>query len=206
MVVGFGLALLAAHPPPPSFYNCSSQPKSAFEPVTLTSKQKTVTLTMIAYGATATHLVVKDRAGGDRDVLLGWDDATQYCANAQHTYFGATIGRVANRIANCSFALGGKDYATSCNEKDYDTLHGGVVGWDRRVWEAVARTSSSVTWRYRSPAGEMGFPGAVDVNVTHSIGDDGAWSIAYSAAADERTVTSRESRTRNLLIPRPPAC
>ena len=181
---------LAADPPPPSFFNCSSQPKDAFTPVTLTNAKQTVKATMIAYGATVTHLLVKDRAGADRDVLLGWDDATQYCANAEHTYFGATIGRVANRIANCSFLLGGQQYATSCNEKDFDTLHGGVVGWDRRVWEAVARNSSSVTWRYRSPAGEMGFPGAVEVNVTHSISDADEWSIVYSATADARTVVS----------------
>ena len=174
------------HSMPPSFFNCSAQPASAFAPVTLTNGD--VTATMIAYGATMTHLLVKDSDGEKRDVLLGWDDATQYCANAEHTYFGATIGRVANRIAGCAFDLGGKTYKISCNEKDFDTLHGGVVGFDRRVWAAIAQTASSVTWQYTSPDGEMGFPGAVEINVTHSIRADNTWSIEYSATSDAETV------------------
>lgn len=186
--------------PPPSFFNCSSQPADAFTPVSLTNARGTIKATMIAYGATMTHLLVQDRAGAERDVLLGFDDPTQYCANAEHPYFGATIGRVANRIANCSFSLGGKQYALSCNEKDFDTLHGGIVGFDRRAWEAVARNSSSVTWRYRSPAGEMGFPGSVDVNVTHTITEEGAWAIEYSATSDAPTVlamTNHACKTSN---------
>lgn len=179
---------VASSAPPPSFFNCSTQPADAFKPINLTNKQRSITATMIPYGATITHLYVKDRTGVDRDVLLGWDDATQYCSNPQHTYFGATIGRVANRIANCSFTLDGTLYPVSCNEKDFDTLHGGVIGWDRRVWTPAEQTSSSVTWQYKSPAGEMGFPGSITVNVTHSISDAGAWSIEYSATSDALTV------------------
>ena len=169
-------------------FNCNRQPASAFRPVNLTNARGTVKATMIPPCATMTHLVVKDGAGTERDVLLGWDDPTQYCSNPQHTYFGATIGRVANRIADCSFVLDGVEYTLSCNEKNFDTLHGGVIGWDRRVWAAVARTSSSVTWQYHSADGEMGFPGAVTVNVTHSLSDDGTWSIEYSATSDATTV------------------
>jgi aldose 1-epimerase len=105
-----------------------------------------MTATMIAYGATMTHLLVPNKMGTMSDVILGWDDLTQYCANAQHTYFGATIGRIANRVAKCEFPLNGKTYKLSCNEKDFDTLHGGIVGFDRRVWTSVAMNSSSVTW------------------------------------------------------------
>jgi len=164
----------------PTQFNCSTQPTSAYEPVLLCNDNK-MCLTMIAYGATATHLYVPDTNRILRDVILGWDDATQYCSNPQHTYFGATIGRVANRIANCSFDLGGKRYNLTCNDKGYDTLHGGIVGFDRRVWTAMNQTRSSVTWFYHSPDGEMGFPGALDIFVTHTITPESEWKIDYRA-------------------------
>lgn len=160
-------AAASGAPPPPSFWNCTTLPRAAFEPVTLTNTQRTITAKMIPYGATITHLLVKDRAGADRDILLGWDDPTEYCSNPQHGYFGATIGRVANRIANCSFKLDGKDFPLSCNEGNgYDTLHGGLVGWDRRVWTPLDQTKASVTWQYRSPAGEMGAVAGLDFTST----------------------------------------
>jgi len=179
------LVSVGADGPPPSFFNCSSQPEGAFTPVVL-KNSKGMEATMIPYGATITHLVVPDAWGGMRDVLLGWDDAIQYCSNPSHTYFGATIGRIANRIAGCSFELDGQLYNLSCNEKDYDTLHGGVVGWDRQVWTLLHQNSSSVTWRYSSLDGEMGFPGDVLVLVTHTITEDNEWSIKYEAAAGDK--------------------
>jgi len=174
---------------PPAFYNCSEQPVSAFEPVVL-KNSKGMTGTMIAYGATMTHLMVPNKMGTMSDVLLGWDDASQYCANAEHTYFGATIGRVANRIKNCQFPLDGAVYNVSCNEKNYDTLHGGVVGFDRRVWTAIHQNASSVTWAYLSPDGEMGFPGELWVNVTHTINEDNTWVISYSGKTQTQTVVA----------------
>jgi aldose 1-epimerase len=178
----------APPPPPPSFFNCSEQGADAFAPVQLTNAKGTLRATMIAYGATMTHLFVHDHTSVPRDVILGWDDATQYCANAEHTYFGATIGRVANRVAKCELPFKGKVYPLSCNEKGWDTIHGGVVGFDRVTWKVVAQRSSSVTWQHTSPDGAMGFPGEVTINVTHTIGDDDSWTIEYSAAADADTV------------------
>ena len=183
MVTVFATAVMAMALPP-SFYNCTEQGPTAFAPVTI-SNSHGMSATMIAYGATMTHLMVPDRAGTSRDVVLGWDDLTQYCANPEHTYFGATIGRVANRVANCSFDLGGKTYKLSCNEKGYDTLHGGAVGFDRRVWTASQQSSSSVTWNYFSPDGEMGFPGSVNISVTHAITEDNEWKIQYHAVAGD---------------------
>lgn len=92
--------------------------------------------TFIPYGATCTHLVVPDKHGAKRDIILGWDDAINYCAvtgrtqaaaAAEHTYFGATIGRIANRIEKGTFSVAGKTYHTPLNDHGYDTLHGGWV-------------------------------------------------------------------------------
>merc|ERR1712216_223247 len=91
---------LAMADPPPSFFNCSEQGPDAFRPVLL-KNSKGMSGTMIAYG----------------DVLLGWDDLSQYCSNPQHTYFGATICRIANRIKKCRFDFHNQTYKTSCNEK-----------------------------------------------------------------------------------------
>jgi aldose 1-epimerase len=137
-----------------------------------------------------THLMVKNKMGPMSDVLLGWDNPTEYCANAEHTYFGATIGRVANRIKNCEFPLNGKTYKLSCNDRNYDTCHGGIVGFDRRIWTAVHQNASSVTWSYTSPDGEMGFPGVLHVNVTHTITENSVWAITYSAVTDSATVVA----------------
>lgn len=186
LLIPSALVVSALGDPLPSFFNCSSQPANAFEPLTL-KNSKGMEATMIAYGATMTHLLVPDASDVKRDVLLGWDDRSQYCANAEHTYFGATIGRIANRVAECSFELGGQKYDLSCNEKEFDTLHGGVVGYDRRVWTAVAQSSSSVTWSYFSPDGDMGFPGDLSVNVTHTITEANEWTIEYSALAGDRS-------------------
>ena len=169
--------------------HCSSQPAGAFTPITLTNSRGTLTATMIPYGATTTHLVYKKHESAQGlDVLLGWDDPTQYCSNPQHPYFGATIGRVANRVADCSLPLDGATYHLSCNERQFDTLHGGQIGWDRRGWTGIRRSRASVTWHYHSPDGDMGFPAAVDVNVTFTVTETDEWTIEYGATSDANTV------------------
>lgn len=182
--------------PSPSFFNCSKQETNAFTPVVIKNSHG-MSGTMIAYGATMTHLIVPNYLGGKSDVILGWDDLTQYCRNHEHTYFGATIGRIANRIKKCEFPLSGRVYKVSCNEKGdakgqngYDTLHGGVLGFDRRVWSVTAQSSSSVTWSYHSPDGEMGFPGDLHINVTHSITEENEWTIEYRGSTTTETVVA----------------
>eukprot|EP00929_Paragymnodinium_shiwhaense_P113535 TRINITY_DN81817_c0_g1_i1.p1 TRINITY_DN81817_c0_g1~~TRINITY_DN81817_c0_g1_i1.p1 ORF type:complete len:404 (+),score=29.92 TRINITY_DN81817_c0_g1_i1:264-1475(+) len=151
---------------------------------------KGMTGEMIAYGATMTHLFVPNKFGGVSDVILGCDRPEEYCENPEHTYFGATIGRVANRIAMCEFLLDGRSYNLPCNERGFDTLHSGPIGLDRRVWKMAARSNASVTWSYFSPDGEMGFPGNLHLNVTHTITEDNVWDIQYTAITDRRTLVA----------------
>jgi aldose 1-epimerase len=155
--------------------------------------------TFIPYGATITHLVVPDKEGTKRDVILGWDDPINYCAVtgrtqdaalAEHTYFGATIGRIANRIAKGTFKVDGKTYHTPLNDHSYDTLHGGWVGFDRHIWTITHRSETSVTWSTVSPDGEMGFPGNLEVNVTHTITEENEWKLDYSAKTDATTIVA----------------
>lgn len=180
--------LIGAGPPD---YHCDQQPAGAYDPIHIRNAAGTLEATFIRYGGTLTHLVHKGSAAvGPIDVVLGWDDARQYCASPMHTYFGATVGRVANRIANGTFEFEGHKYVLDRNEKDYDTLHGGWQGFDRRVFDVVHLSDSSVTLSYVSFDGEEGFPGTLQVRVTHSISDDGTWQLQYRAVADRDTVVS----------------
>ena len=162
------LLLVSASSQAPPF-NCTSQPPGAFTPVELRSPSGLLRLSFLPYGGTVQRLILADPARGiETDVVLGFDDATQYCANAVHPYFGAIIGRVANRIAGGSFSLDGKTYTTPVNEPaGGDTLHGGWVGFDRHVWAVeLAPGGAAATLRRTSADGEQGFPGALDVAVT----------------------------------------
>ena len=175
-------------------YNCSSQPPGAFEPVELANTAGTLRLSFLPYGGVVQRIIY---AGVD--VVLGFDDPVQYCANAIHPYFGALIGRVANRI-NGSFSLAGATVTTPENEAwpggGGDTLHGGWVGWDRRVWSVErAPGGAAATLRLESADGDEGFPGAVSAAVTYSIADDDSWSIAYEATAHADTVIALTQHT-----------
>ncbi len=135
------------------------------------------------YGGIVTELHVPDRDGHCGNVVLGFDSLKPYVA--EHPYFGAIIGRVANRIGGAAFELEGKNYQLAANDKS-NTLHGGKVGFNRVVWDAQM-DSSTLRLRYHSPDGEEGFPGALDVTVCYMLTDDNALRIEYQAASDHLT-------------------
>ena len=182
---------LAQPPPPPPDWGCDALAAAgAFDSVTLFSPSGALSLTFIPYGGTVQSIRVPGGGGRPVDVLLGFDDASQYCrgeiGNAGHPYFGALIGRVANRISRGSFSLDGVEVHTPINEPPptggNDTLHGGTFGYDRRVWAVTRLNASAARLSYASPDGEMGFPGSLDVQVTYTL-TEGAWEILYEGTA-----------------------
>lgn len=149
------------------------------------------TAKIITYGGIITELWVPDRNGKPGDVVLGFDDLKGY-TSGPHPYFGAIIGRVANRIAKGKFTLDGKQYTLATNGGP-NTLHGGNVGFDRRVWKAEPFSdahSASVRLSYLSPDGEENFPGNLSVTVVYSLIDDNALKIEYRATTDEPTLVN----------------
>ncbi len=117
-----------------------------------------VTAKVMTYGAILTELDVPDRDGKPADVVLGFDDLKGYLAG--HPYFGATVGRFANRIARGEFTLDGKTYTLAKNNGP-NTLHGGLKGFDKVVWDAEELSTTdgpSVRFSYLSPDGEEGLP------------------------------------------------
>jgi len=138
----------------------------------------------ISLGGIVRELHVPDRAGQTADVVLGFDELGGY--EAGHPYFGCITGRVANRIAKGKFTLNGTIYSLATNNGP-NHLHGGKEGFDKRVWAGEIISGNAVRFRYRSPDGEEGYPGNLDVCVTYTLTDDNAWRIDYEATTDQPT-------------------
>ena len=116
------------------------------------------------FGARLVQLWAPDREGALADIVLGHDRAEDYLTYP--TYFGATCGRYANRIAHGRFVLDGVAYQLDCNE-GVNHLHGGRAGFDRKTWDVVSHDSSHIEMRAESPDGEMGYPGACAAQVIY---------------------------------------
>ena len=146
---------------------------------------------LISWGATVQSLHVPDRAGTIADVVLGYGAIADYVDHPQ--FFGATIGRCANRIADGRFILDGRAYEVPVTDGG-NALHGGVSGFDARVWEVAEPSGperpARVTFRRTSPDGEEGFPGTLQVEVTYSLGDDNTLTLDYTATSDAPTVVN----------------
>jgi aldose 1-epimerase len=145
-------------------------------------------LHVITLGGTVTALRVPDRAGHLTDVVLGFD-RLEACLSG-HMYFGALIGRVAGRTPQGRFTIDGQTYQLACNNGP-NHLHGGRVGFDRRLWTArpVARPDGADSLRltYRSPDGEEGYPGNVDLAVTCTLTAANEFIIETEATVDRAT-------------------
>jgi aldose 1-epimerase len=145
-------------------------------------------LEVITLGGIVTRLLAPGRDGTLDDVVLGFNSLDPYLAG--HPYFGAIAGRVAGRIAGAAFTLENRCYQLARNDPP-NHLHGGVAGFDKRVWKAApvecVDGAPSLRLTYRSPDGEEGYPGNVDVAVTYTVTDGNAFLIETEAASDRTT-------------------
>ncbi|MGV9895589.1 aldose epimerase family protein [Streptomyces tendae] len=144
-----------------------------------------VRVRVLSYGGIVQSAEVPDRDGNTADVVLGFADLDGYVAHPE-PYFGALVGRYANRIAGGRFPLDGRTYALAPNEGP-NTLHGGERGFDKRVWD-VAEVEEGVRLSRVSPHGEEGFPGRLEMSVTYTLDGSGALRIVYEAVTDAPTV------------------
>ncbi|KAF2258161.1 galactose mutarotase-like protein [Lojkania enalia] len=137
----------------------------------------------IPYGASITNLFINDTHGIERDIVLGFDNASHYSIDPFHPHLGGVPGRYANRIKNSSFVIDGMEYNVTPNENyNNDTLHGGPDGWDYRNFTVVAHTSDSITFSIVDPDGKEGFPGEVVSYITYTLSPY-AWYIKMVALA-----------------------
>ncbi len=140
----------------------------------------------IELGCRLTELHLTGRDGRMADVVLGYDDFPSYAADGN--YFGAVCGRYANRIAGGRFALDGRAYRLARNE-GANHLHGGNIGFDKRLWSSrPGADGRSVRFGYRSPDGEEGYPGNLDLEVSAALDDQNCLAIEIAARTDQPTV------------------
>jgi len=153
------------------------------------TNSKGVTMQVTDYGARLVAINVPDKSGKLANVTLGFDSAEKYGAHG--AFFGCTTGRFANRIAKGKFILDGKEYKLAVNNGP-NHLHGGIKGLDKYVWEGEAvqsKNSSGAKFSLRSPDGDEGYPGTLDMTVTFLLSDDNEVRIDYTAKTiDKPTV------------------
>ncbi|EIM02113.1 aldose epimerase family protein [Rhodanobacter sp. 115] len=153
------------------------------------------TARVISLGAALQSLMLPDRHGKSADVVLAYPDLHDYLADPQ--YFGASVGRFANRIGKGRFTLDGKTYQLTLNDGP-NSLHGGTKGFDKVVWQVVKVVKSpepSVTLRYVSPDGDQGYPGTLTATATYTLKAGHELDIDYTATTDKPTIVNISNHT-----------
>ena len=148
-------------------------------------------VTMSNYGCLILSWIVKDKQGEDCDIVLGFDNLKDYLKKEyleNYPYFGVLVGRYANRIKNARFSLDGELYRLPAN-KENDHIHGGFRGFDRAVWKLLEtdQKSNRVVFGYLSPAGEEGYPGELNVQVSYTLTEENELIQEITARADQPT-------------------
>lgn len=166
-------------------------PASAFEaevegrPVALyTLRGGNVVMQATNYGARVVTLWTPDREGRYEDIVLGYESLDRYLHNDGERFLGAVVGPVANRIGGGVFTLDGETRTLPQNENG-QTLHGGLRGLDRVVWDVVEATGDRLVLHYLHRDGEEGFPGNLDIEMTYSLTPDDEFRIDYRATTDK---------------------
>ncbi len=137
------------------------------------------------FGAILVALYVPNQDGKAEDVVLGYDKISDYEDN--NSFFGTTIGRSANRIADAKFAIDGVTYQLAVNDGPNNLHSDKEIGFHKQIWNAET-TSNAVKFSYVSPDGEMGFPGTLKISVTYTLTEDNALEIFYDGVSDKKTV------------------
>ena len=140
---------------------------------------------VLTYGGTLQSLRVPDRDGKPVDVLLGFDSLEPYLTHDK--FLGALVGRYANRIGAARFTLNGKAYPLAANDNGVNHLHGGLDGFNRRVWTVESASENRLVLSLFSPDGDQGYPGNLTVQVTYTLTAEGL-TIDYRAESGRDTV------------------
>lgn len=141
------------------------------------------------YGLHIVSIWSKDRNGNYADVTLGYKDIDSYTNGENDRYIGSIVGRYANRIAKGTFFIDGKEYYTPINNNG-QSLHGGLAGFDVKVWDVVKASDKAIEFTYTSPDGEEGYPGDLKINVIYAVTDDNEFKITYHATTSKTTIVN----------------
>lgn len=153
-----------------------------------------VTMQVTNYGGRVVALWTPDKKGKYCDITLGYDHIDKYLENTGERYLGAVVGRCANRIANGTFVLDSVTYQLAKNDGE-NTLHGGLLGTDKVVWDVVGSTDSTVVMHVVLPDGQDGFPGNLDITMTYTLTAHNEFRIDYQATTDKPTLCNLSNHT-----------
>ncbi len=149
---------------------------------------KDIEFSVINWGATIISLKLADRDGNIEECHLGFDNMKDY--ETHGGYYGATIGRIGNRVANGVFKLDGREYKLATNDSGVNCLHGGLKGFDKVIWDYTTFNNddeAGVSFKYLSKDGEENFPGNLDVEVKFTLNIKNEFIIEYKATTDKST-------------------
>jgi aldose 1-epimerase len=163
---------------------------TAIDQYTLANKRG-VTVKIITYGGIVTEINTPDRKGKVANIALGFDNLDAYVTKSP--YFGAIIGRYANRIALGTFTLDGVPYHLPINN-GVNSLHGGIKGFDKHVWQASI-VPDGIKLSYTSPNGDEGYPGTLTVDVTYTLTSKNELRMDYHATTDQATIINLTNHT-----------
>ncbi len=156
-----------------------------------------VTVKITNYGAIITSILVPDRNGDFDDIALGYDHLKNYINAVDKPYFGAIVGRYGNRIAKGQFSIDGETYELATNNGE-NHLHGGIIGFDKVVWDATpigGSDWSGLELSYLAKDGEEGYPGNLQVTVTYRLNNENQLSVDYRATTDKPTPVNLTQHT-----------
>ena len=148
-----------------------------------------ITLQATNYGARVVSLWTPDREGRCEDIVLGYETLDRYVNNTGERFLGAVVGPYANRIAAGHFTLDGTEYTLPTNDNG-QTLHGGMTGLDRVVWDVIEATEQKLVLSYLHRDGEEGFPGNLQITMTYTVTPENEFRVDYRATTDKPTVVN----------------
>ena len=146
-----------------------------------------ITMQVTNYGARVVALWTPDNKGDMDDVVLGYDHIDKYLNNTGERYLGTVVGRCANRIAGGKFTLDETEYQLPQNDGE-NTLHGGLIGTDRVVWDVMKASETELVLHAMLPDGQDGFPGNLDITMTYTLTKENEFRIDYLATTDQPTL------------------
>ena len=150
-------------------------------------KNGSLEMTVTDYGARVLSLLAPDREGAKADVIVGYASLQEYLDCPGERFFGAAVGRLANRLGGACFTLDGKPYRTAGNDNG-NTLHGGFTGFDRVMWNVEDRSESAITFSLTDPDGQEGWPGNLKVLMTYVLTPENEFKVSYKAVTDAPTL------------------
>lgn len=190
-ILGLATLSMAAHAADAKRETFGNMPDGSKVDAVVLSNAHGTTARIIALGASIQSLATPDRNGKSANIALGYATLADYLGNPQ--YFGATVGRYANRIAKGKFTLDGHAYSVPVNN-GVNSLHGGSKGFDKVLWTVGEvkhdAGKASVTLSYVSPDGDMGYPGKLTATVTYTLDEENHLSIDYRATTDKTTIVN----------------